>query len=85
MEKILIEFIEKELLGSHSDIGLTPSDDLLGSGMVDSLGIMRLIQFIEVRFELKVPFEDMTIENFMSVGDIERYLEKRKNLAPVVN
>ena len=34
--------------------------------------------FIEEKFEVKVPPQDMTIENFMTVGAIGNYLERLK-------
>ena len=78
MKELIIEFIKQNLFSGQSDTPLSADDDLLGSGLVDSMGMMQLITFIEEQFEFKIPFEDMTIENFMTVGDIERYLTERK-------
>lgn len=78
MEKILLEYVQEKLLGKRSDIDLQSDDDLLGSGLIDSMGIMNLIAFIEEQFEIPVPPEDMTIENFMSIEVITDYLNKRK-------
>jgi acyl carrier protein len=76
MNQILIDYIQQQLLGGRSDISLAPEDDLLGSGLVDSMGMMSLIAFIENRFELKVPPQDMTIENFMTIEAIGNYLDR---------
>lgn len=78
MNKILIDYIQEQLLGGRGDVPLAAEDDLLGSGLVDSMGMMSLIAFIESRFELKVPPQDMTIENFMTVEAISNYLGTRK-------
>jgi acyl carrier protein len=37
---------------------------------------MKLVGFIEKEFEVKVPPEDIIIENFMDVEAIEKYLNK---------
>lgn len=78
MHEILIGYIRKQLLGGNEDIELSPEDDLLGSGLVDSLGMIQLLGFIEEHFDIKVPPEDMTIENFMTVEAIGHYLESLK-------
>jgi len=79
MTQLLLNFIHQKLLNGRSVIQIVPADDLLGSGLVDSIGMMQLIAYIEEEFKMKVPPEDMTIENFMTVEAIERYLiGKRK-------
>ena len=75
MQQILIKYISAELVGEILNHEIDIHDDLLGSGLVDSLGMMKLILFIETEFEIKVPPEDMIIENFMTVSHICNYLE----------
>lgn len=57
---------------------LAVDDDLLEDGLIDSLGIMRLLAFIEQEFGFAVPPEDVTVDSFMSVEAIVAYL--RPNL-----
>jgi acyl carrier protein len=75
----LIDFIRSDLLGGRGPASLGPDDDLLGSGLVDSLGVMRLIGFIEQELGIKVPPGDVTIEHFMTVGHVCTYLESRQD------
>jgi acyl carrier protein len=77
MRESLIKYILEEIIGD-ADEELMADDDLLNSGLIDSLGIMRLIGFIENEHELKIPPQDMVIENFMSVDAIAMYIEKVK-------
>ena len=76
MAEGLTQFITQELLVDHDEIILTDDDDLLTTGLIDSLGIMRLVAFIEETFEKKIPYEDITIENFRSIRTIVNYLQK---------
>ena len=64
------------LLGQE-DLDLKSDDNLLTSGLVDSLSIMRLVAFIEEEFATEVPPEDITIENFLTIQHILDYLETR--------
>lgn len=77
MNDIIIDFIHSDLHNGRSDIAIGSDDDLLGSGAVDSIGMLRIIQFVEKRFDLSIPFEDVTIENFGSVSAMSDYLQRR--------
>ena len=52
-------------------------EDLLASGLLDSLSVMSLIHFIEQDLGIDVPAEDVTIENFVSLRAIDAYLRER--------
>jgi D-alanine--poly(phosphoribitol) ligase subunit 2 len=47
----------------------------LEEGLIDSLGVMRLVAFLEEEFDVKIPPQDLTIENFITVQAITTYLE----------
>ncbi|MFW2405973.1 MAG: acyl carrier protein [Gammaproteobacteria bacterium] len=72
----LAEFIRIELL-EDPDHELSASDQLLLDDIVDSLGVMRLVHFIEERGATSVPAEDVTIDNFATIETIAGYLGKR--------
>lgn len=74
MEQTIIKHIAEELASEEIDGGLEASDDLLGGGILDSLGMMKLITFIEETFNIEVAPEDMVIENFMTVENICEYI-----------
>jgi acyl carrier protein len=78
MQKIIIEYIEKELLSGQSDLQLSADEDILTTGLIDSIGIMSLITFLEEKFSVTIPAEDMTIENFLTVETIETYIQSLK-------
>lgn len=74
MQQKIINYIEQELASEELDGGLEATEDLLGTGILDSLGMMRLIAFLEEEFKIKIEPEDMLIENFMTVSHINDYL-----------
>ncbi|WP_298345523.1 acyl carrier protein [uncultured Algibacter sp.] len=77
MEKTIIKHIENELAVEVIEDGLEASDDLLGSGIVDSLGMMKLVSFIEEQFTIEVAPEEMVIDNFMTVKNICEYIKTK--------
>lgn len=62
--------------------GLTADDDLLLTGLVDSLGVMRLVAYIEDTFAVSVHPGDVTIENFRTIADMTRYIQEQQVSAP---
>jgi acyl carrier protein len=76
-QEALKQYITTELLSEQTNANLTVDDSLLVGGLVDSLGIMQLINFIEENFNIRVPPKDVTIENFRSIRVIAEYIESR--------
>ena len=74
IELALTAYILSDVINDSSLETLRADEDLLEDGMVDSLGIMRLVAFIEQKFGFSVPAQDVTVENFMSVEAIVTYL-----------
>jgi acyl carrier protein len=56
---------------------LAPDQSLLEAGVIDSTGVLELIGFIETRFALQVPDEDLVPEHFDSIGGIVAYVDGR--------
>ena len=69
----ILDFVAGELVGGEQG-ALGAGDDLLGSGRIDSLGVMRLVDFLEREFEVAIPPADVTIDHFMTVERIDAYL-----------
>lgn len=65
------DFITSEIMFDDSSANLADDTALLGSVM-DSLGLMQLIAFLEEEFEVEIDDGDVTVDNFRTVGDIER-------------
>jgi acyl carrier protein len=65
--------------GNETPLGEGEGEDWLANGLVDSLGIIKIVSFVEREFKTNVPEEDVTVDNFKSLRDIARYLERRKS------
>ena len=76
VEQRLKHFIATELMYSEDDETLSSDEPLLGSGIVDSLGIMRLVSFIEEEFGVEVPEEELVPEHFQTVNRLTAFVER---------
>lgn len=70
-------YITAELLGDPTR-ALHDDDPLLLDGLIDSLGAVRLVAYLESNWEVSVPPQDVTVENFGTVADIAAYVSSRK-------
>lgn len=59
------------------DTGLTPDTRLFESGLVDSTGLLEILQFIEKKYGISVADEDLVPENFESLSAIEQYMHRK--------
>ena len=56
-------------------------DNLLESGIIDSLGILDLVSFLEQEFVIVVADDELIPENFQSVDRLTLFVEKKVNEA----
>ncbi|MAT44676.1 MAG: acyl carrier protein [Anaerolineaceae bacterium] len=75
--QVLINYVQTELAkGRKSEI--KPDDDLLSEGILDSLGILQLVSFLEETFDIEVDDEDVVLENFMTISAINDFIQSKK-------
>ena len=51
-------------------------ESFLASGIIDSLGIVQLVSFVESEFGVKVPDTDLVPANFDSVAKLAAYVQR---------
>lgn len=77
MKEKLRTFIQDELVSEK--IAIQYDDNLLLAGIIDSLGFIKMIQWIEKEYAVTIPARDILIENFMSLNAVENYLKTQIN------
>ena len=73
------EFISKNFL---FDAKRTVGDDesLLGSGIVDSTGVLELVGFLEGKFNVKFKDEELVGDNFDSIAKISSFILRKNGM-----
>lgn len=61
----------------HRRVTLADDTPLL-DGLVDSLQVMRIIAFVEERFEVRLDVAEVTEENFATIATIEALVEGKR-------
>ncbi len=77
IESQLREFIVKNLLFTDESDSLRDHDSLLANGVVDSIGVMELVEFVSHRFGLEVAMQEITPANFDSISRLAAFIRGR--------
>jgi acyl carrier protein len=57
--------------------GIKPTENWLESGLLDSMGILDLVHFIEEEFSIHIVDEELAPENFQSLDIVAAFVAKK--------
>lgn len=72
------EFIMENLAHAKGITSFTDDENLMESGVVDSLGIFRIVSFLEEELHVRVSDEEINAETLQSVNSIEQLVRSKK-------
>jgi acyl carrier protein len=75
LENYILNEIIVDLGVDMDSIG--PEEYLLSKGIIDSIGILKLTDFLEKEFGIAVDDEDFEPENFKNLRSLERFVESK--------
>jgi acyl carrier protein len=78
IESTLREFL-LQLPAARNIRVLKPGDSLFRHGLLDSLGVTRMVAFCEETFEIEIRDEDVLPENFESVRALSRLIRRAQS------
>ncbi|MDH3285095.1 MAG: acyl carrier protein [Acidobacteriota bacterium] len=73
---IITGWIRENCAGDAPDTQIDVNTPLLESGLLDSIQIVNLVDFLESKFGVKVEDEDLVAENFESVQSVLGLIEQ---------
>jgi acyl carrier protein len=71
------QYIAENILFSDNGIGLSDEESFLDAGIVDSVGVLELVAFVEDTFAIEVPDEEIVPDNFDSISRLATFIERR--------
>lgn len=63
------------------DIDFENQKNLIGDGLLDSLDIVSIVSEFDSEFDIEIPVEEITPENFNSVQAMKELIERLKDEA----
>jgi acyl carrier protein len=78
LERELHEFIADEMMSAKAAPPISPEDDLLKRGIVDSLGVTQLVDFCESHYGITVTDAELVPANFQTVRRLADYVQSKR-------
>lgn len=70
----LTTYISQQLM--HGGTPLAPDASLIEAGVLDSVGLMNLLLYVETRAGVRIPDAEVTSQNFETVAAIEQLVAR---------
>ena len=77
-EEILRKYILENYLFTEDDSELDNNDSFLDLGIIDSTGIMEVVLFIEMEFDIEVDDEELLPENLDTINNLVKFIATRQ-------
>ena len=68
------QYLEKKFSLASKGVRLTNDTLLLEEKIIDSIGMMELLLFVEDTFDIEVPEEDIVPDNFGTINNLVAYI-----------
>ncbi|APF18773.1 hypothetical protein Calab_3145 [Caldithrix abyssi DSM 13497] len=77
MEKKIRNFIVDNFLFGDNSVTFSDDDSLSENGIIDSTGILGLVNFLESEFQISIENEEITPENLDSINKIVQFIKMK--------
>ena len=74
----LEKFVLENLPAGRGRKSIDPDEDLLAGGVIDSLGLMEVVSFVEQEYGIEVTDQDLVADNFRSLKSIQEFVEVKR-------
>ena len=74
VERVVKDHVVREFLFDQPGIELDSHLHLIQEGVVDSLGILKLVSFLEGQFGITISSQEVVIDNFATVEAITTFV-----------
>ena len=78
LQRRIRDYVTTELLYDRDASTLGDEDSLLGPGLLDSVGILRLVAWLEEEFGIRIPDEDVVPDHVESVRRLADLVRRRQ-------
>ena len=77
VDEVVRAYIVGELLGGQPPEELVGTTYLIEEQIIDSLGIVSMVSFLEERFAITIESEDVILDNFETLDAISAFVESK--------
>jgi acyl carrier protein len=77
IQNVIIEFIRDNFIAGRSDVVIDHDLSLIEKGIMDSTGVLELVEFLESTYSIKVEDEELIPENLETISNIIKFLKTK--------
>ena len=78
IEEKLRTFIQNNFLLGDKNRAIKKDESFLQNGIIDSTGVLELVNFIEETYKIKVEDEELVPENLDSIQNLIAYIQRKQ-------
>ena len=75
------DYILQEFLPGEKPENLTESTPLISGGILDSIGMLKLVKYVEEKYGIQVEAHEVDVENFDTIDLIANFVRAKKGSA----
>jgi acyl carrier protein len=79
LEQSIRKFIASDIIYSQEGFPYADDASLLQEGVIDSLGVVELVAFVQKQFNVKVEQQEVVPDNFDSVAKLSAFVRRKLN------
>ena len=78
-KELIRKFISSDLVTGENGRNIQDDDSLITSGVIDSMGIISLLGFVEDKFSIEISSDELLPENFETLSTITDLVTRKMN------
>jgi acyl carrier protein len=76
-QKDIVCFIKENYIMGRNEVVLDPDVSLIESGIMDSTGVLELVEFLETTYGIRIEDEELMPENLETITNIVNFLQTK--------
>lgn len=81
VEREVRDFIVKSFYYGEDDSGLEGTDSFIERGIIDSTGVLEIVNFLESRFKITLRDDELVPDNLDSIDRIVGFVTRKRSQA----
>jgi acyl carrier protein len=77
IQTTIVDFIKENFIMGRSETQIDIEESLIESGIMDSTGVLELVEFLEATFDIQIEDEELIPENLETIKNIIEYLKTK--------
>jgi acyl carrier protein len=74
---VIIQFIRDNFIAGRSDIVFDNDESIIEKGIMDSTGVLELVEFLESTYSITIEDHELVPENLETINNILKYLKTK--------